>query len=159
MAREGFGADAGQPVIVLARQDVEPIALADVPSVQAARLAAGQRASVRYSGLIGDPLETTIERLTDLGNGMLRVSIRPTWPPDLPMLGATAAIQVVLQERPNAVILPERALRGSGKNRQVEIQDGLGRRLTPVEVGLVASGDAEIVSGLAEGTEVYLPAQ
>jgi hypothetical protein len=41
----------------------------------------------------------------------------------------------------------------------VEIMDGMGRRLTSVTVGLITGGDAEIISGLAEGTDVYLPAQ
>jgi multidrug resistance efflux pump len=159
MARDGSGADAGQPVIVLARQDVAPIVLADMPTTQGTRLAVGQHARVSYTGLIGDPLDTTIERLTDLGDGMLRLSIRPAWPPESPTLGAPATIQLVLQERANVVILPERALRGSGSQRQVEIMDGMGRRLTSVTVGLITGGDAEIISGLAEGTDVYLPVQ
>lgn len=156
LAREGVGADAGQPLVILAQQNARPLFLADVSFADGARLTVGQRASLRYSGLTGDPVASMVDRLTDLGGGLVRVEVRPTWPPEPPVMGVPATLQVVLQERQDAVIVPERALRGVGSQRRVEVQEGTGRRATPVDVGLVTGGEAEILNGIEPGVEILV---
>ena len=154
--REGIGADAGQPIVALARQDSVPLVLADVPTANASRLAVGQRVTMQYSGLNGPALESTIDRMLSPLNGTVRVEIRPPWPQEPPTLGSPTSVQVVVQERQDVLLVPERALRGAGPQRTVEIQDGAERRAAQVEVGLVANGNAEITRGLEAGVNVVV---
>ena len=56
-----------------------------------------------------------------------------------------------LQQKADALLVPQRAIRSSGPRRYIEYMDGNTRRTADVQVGIVAGADAEILSGLSEG--------
>jgi multidrug efflux pump subunit AcrA (membrane-fusion protein) len=150
------GVDAGRPVVILAPADAESLVLADIPAADGARLTVGQQATIRYGGAASGEIDAPIASIVPLNGGLVHVDLRPTWPGTPPMLGSPASILIVAGQRQDVIILPEAALRGAGTTRVVDVLDGDERRQVTVTVGLVAGGEAEIVSGISEGTRVVL---
>jgi HlyD family secretion protein len=73
----------------------------------------------------------------------------------------TANAEVVLDEHPQSLILPQAAiLYDADKNPSVEVVDPsakAGRRRAPVKVGIADGTKIEILDGVAEGERVVLP--
>jgi macrolide-specific efflux system membrane fusion protein len=154
--RPGDPLEAGRPVMTLARPG-DPVIRVDLSERDAGRLAVGQKATVKLDGggdeapLSGSLVEL-VEDTTAGRAGLLEVS----WPTTPPVLGTTARVAVTLQEKENVLIVPEQALRSAGSRRFVEYLQGGSRRTANVEVGIVADGDAEVLSGLQEGQPVLV---
>jgi hypothetical protein len=70
--------------------------------------------------------------------------------------GMTANVTVVVEQRDNILLVPNRAVRASGKQKIVNVL--LDGKSTPVNVTLGMSGDtqSEVVSGLNEGDVVVV---
>jgi macrolide-specific efflux system membrane fusion protein len=62
-----------------------------------------------------------------------------------------ARVQIVVQQKDDALIVPTGAIRTVGKRRFVEYMDGDVKRSRSVEVGITTDLDTEIVAGLEEG--------
>ncbi|MFN8636885.1 MAG: HlyD family efflux transporter periplasmic adaptor subunit [Chloroflexota bacterium] len=150
------GVDAGKAVVILARTDARPLVLADVPATDGARLTVGQQATIRYGGASSGEVDAPIGEITGLPGGLVHLSLEPAWAGAPPTLGSPASILILADQRADVVVVPEAALRGAGKTRTVDVLDGDERRQIQVTVGLVAGGDAEILSGISEGTRVVL---
>lgn len=89
--------------------------------------------------------------------GQLEITITPTVAaPSLPV-GTEVEVVVTTAESEGAVTVPVSALTDGPAGPSVRRVTPAGDRLTPVEVGIVASGLAEIAEGLAAGTKVRLP--
>jgi len=78
----------------------------------------------------------------------------------------SANVEVVIEERLNVLLVPQRALQrvagsgGAGKRerRGYVVRDAGGKKLT-VRVGRIVGGQAEIISGLQEGSRIQEPAR
>ncbi|MCC7369137.1 MAG: hypothetical protein IT306_11980 [Chloroflexi bacterium] len=147
------GIDASRAVLTLAATNAAPVVIADVPTITGARLSVGQLATVKYGGPTSGEVRGSIEDVSDLGAGQVRVRLRPSWP-TAPGFGAPAAVDVVTRERADVVIVPERALVGTGARRSVQIVEGDARRTVQVDVGLITGGEAEILNGIEPDANV-----
>ena len=73
-------------------------------------------------------------------------------------LGMTADANIVIANRPNVLMLSNRAIRASGKQFFVTIQKGANEtQEIEVKTGLANDVETEIVSGLTEGQTVIIP--
>ncbi len=71
--------------------------------------------------------------------------------------GMTANVAIVVDQRENVLLIPNRAIRTVGRNRQVQLQGPAGTSITqPVTVGLQNDTQAEVLSGLKEGDVVLI---
>jgi multidrug efflux pump subunit AcrA (membrane-fusion protein) len=72
-------------------------------------------------------------------------------------LGASVNVEIVVGERPGALVIPRAALRREGDRRFVyRFSEGRARR-ADVTIGLVGLTEAEVTAGLSEGDRVLLP--
>jgi HlyD family secretion protein len=73
----------------------------------------------------------------------------------------TANAEIVLEERPNALIVPEAAITYDATRRpSVDVLDARersGRRRVPVKVGLSNGTRTQVLEGLKQGDRVVLP--
>lgn len=70
---------------------------------------------------------------------------------------ASVSVQIIVGEKPNALVIPRGALMREGSQRFVfKYVDGHARR-TPVQVGLIGPNEVEILGGVQEGDQVILP--
>jgi HlyD family secretion protein len=78
--------------------------------------------------------------------------------PSIPV-GASAEIEIVIDEKPNVLVLPARAVLGTSRQRYVyQISDGRLSRKN-VEIGLGNYDRREIIKGLKAGDVVALPSE
>lgn len=68
----------------------------------------------------------------------------------------TANVVITLGERPDALVVPEKALRREGGRRVVAVVEGERTVLRPVRIGQRGGGLVEILDGLEEGDVVVL---
>ena len=73
----------------------------------------------------------------------------------------TANAEIVLEEHPNSLIIPETAITYDAKrNASVEVLDSssdTGRRTVPIKIGVGNGSRTQVLSGLKEGDKVILP--
>jgi membrane fusion protein (multidrug efflux system) len=68
-----------------------------------------------------------------------------------------ASMELTLQIRDSAIVIPEPALMSSGDNFSVFVVDENGNaQVRPVQVGLRLAGKAEIIKGLNAGEKVVV---
>jgi membrane fusion protein (multidrug efflux system) len=73
--------------------------------------------------------------------------------------GLFARVRLIVDQRPNALVVPEQALVPRGEQRYVfRVVDGKAA-LTEVKLGQRRAGDVEIVEGLSEGETVIIGGQ
>ncbi|HQH72467.1 MAG TPA: efflux RND transporter periplasmic adaptor subunit, partial [bacterium] len=71
--------------------------------------------------------------------------------------GLLAQVRVILQEIPDALIVPRAALNQKGDDWRVTVLKDNVPEVRPVKVGLLTDDQAEIVEGLAEHEEILIP--
>jgi HlyD family secretion protein len=86
---------------------------------------------------------TTI-RLDDVAD----IDIRP---------GMNADVTIVTEERTDVLLIPQRAVRAVGDRSFVDVVTDEGRQEREIIIGYRSAGQAEVVSGLAEGETIVLP--
>jgi multidrug efflux pump subunit AcrA (membrane-fusion protein) len=153
--RPGDALDPSTPAIVLAPPSV-PVVRVEITADQAARLAAGQGATLRLDGADA-PIDATVSNVAsnpEAGGRVALLDVR--WPGESPVVGTSADVQVILQQKNDVLLVPKSAVRTVGNRRTAEIVAGSGRRATAVETGITSDKDVEIVSGLLEG-QLVLP--
>lgn len=70
---------------------------------------------------------------------------------------ASVNVQIIIGEKPSALVIPRGALMREGSRRFVfQYVDGHARR-TSIEVGLIGPNEVEVLSGLKEGDQVIVP--
>ena len=155
LVRRGDPMDVDQPVLVLAKPGT-PIIRADAGDKETARLQPGQKATVQLEGG-KDAITGSVTAVTNAPGGAGRVAlVSVEWPADPAQLGVNASVAVTVQEKQNALLVPQKAVRSAGARRYVQYMDGVSRRIANVEVG-IANGDVvEILSGLTEGQLVVV---
>ena len=68
----------------------------------------------------------------------------------------TATVTIALDERPDVVVVPDKALRRERGRTVVRVEEAKGTASREVKVGLRGGGYVEIMSGVAEGERVVL---
>jgi HlyD family secretion protein len=126
------------------------------------RIRSGQRMIVKFDGL---PNQKWDGRVVLVPPGLREVAAREVGEVigeitgDVSALPANASVnvEIVVGEKPSALVIPRGALMRDGNARFVYVYaDGKARR-TPVEVGLIGPNEVEIVNGLRDGDSVILP--
>ncbi|MBI5876899.1 MAG: efflux RND transporter periplasmic adaptor subunit [Chloroflexi bacterium] len=71
--------------------------------------------------------------------------------------GMTANVGIIVDQRENVLLVPNRAIRTVGRTRQVQVQSAVGLPVpTTVTIGLQNDTNAEVLSGLREGDVVVI---
>lgn len=133
-----------------------------VPESQAERVKVGQRALVLIEGGAG-PIEGKVIRvapLVDLGSGTVIATVAVSKGTAGIRLNRFATVEIVVEERPQALTIPQAALALRGEEDRVlvceNIQEtkkgrfGVARQKT-IKVGVRNAGRVEVLGGLAEG--------
>ena len=153
--------NANQPAFVVA--DLQPLlARIFVPEKRMGQISQGQEAEIaidalpdqRFTGRVRminpgvDPQSGTVKVTLEVpaGNGALRP-------------GMFATVRLITQRRPNALIIPKKALVLETDEDDVFALDSNTVRRVPVKLGLVDGDRVEILSGLEEGRMVVTVGQ
>jgi HlyD family secretion protein len=99
------------------------------------------------SGVVNYPVTIALDQPSTSASASASQQIRP---------GMTANVTIVVEQRDNILLVPNRAVKTTGKQKIVMVvRDG---KLTPVNVTLGMSGDtqSEVTSGLNEGDVVQV---
>ncbi|MFD2370968.1 efflux RND transporter periplasmic adaptor subunit [Brevibacillus sp. GCM10020057] len=76
--------------------------------------------------------------------------------PEGVQLGTPVTIEVILEQKEQALIIPKQALHEFSGRKYVKVLDGKTKKEVDVEIGIQNNTQAEIISGLAEGQLVIL---
>ena len=71
--------------------------------------------------------------------------------------GMTANVNIVVDQRDNVLVVPNRAIRTQGRNRVVEVMAEGKPETRPVTIGLSNDQVTEVSNGLQEGEQVVIP--
>ncbi len=155
--KPGDAVEPRRAVLVFA-SDAPPQIAFDVPENYASRLAAGISVTVQPEASTAQRSGALI-RLADSSTGATRSGVvQVDWSDDPPALGASVQVVATVGEKRDALLIPQRAVRASGDRRSVEILDGQTRRIVDVKLGVASGTEVEVVSGLADGQEIIMPA-
>jgi len=133
-----------------------------VPEVFAAQLSPGQTVEIDVDALPGEPVRgevSAIDPRVDVnGRSLMLRAVVPN--PDASLKpGMFARVTLVLEEKPDALMVPEQALVPKGKAQLVvRIEDGKAT-YTPVRIGQRQDGLVEIVDGVKAGDQVVTAGQ
>jgi len=122
----------------------------------------GQKVEVSVEAFIDAPATGTVTRVdpqavteTNVTTVLVEVEIVDPGPRFLP--GLTASCEFLVEEVEDALYLPRRAVEMVGAGTQVKVmKDGVPTPV-PVEVGLKGDEYTQILSGLEDGAEAYVP--
>lgn len=152
---------AGDPIVDL--EDVDPIKVDfRVPEVFAHRLKDGQTIRLTVDAVPGETFEGTVyaidPQIDEQGRSvLLRARVPNENGPLRP--GMFARVTLVLDARPNALVIPEEALIPQGTDHIVfKVVDGKVAP-QPVSIGQRRKGLVEVTEGLAEGDQVITGGQ
>lgn len=154
----GEPVDANKPVVEVAR--VSPLELrAPIAPALAARVRAGQQASLRVDALAGRDFPARVIAISptlDPATGAALVRLRADNADGALRIGSFARAQIAVDVRRGALRVPEQALLSGPDGAAVEVvQEGKAKR-TPVKVEAKDGRFAAIGEGLAEGAEVIV---
>lgn len=151
----------GEPIVTL--DDIDPIKVDfRVPEVFAHQLRPGQVISITVDAVPGVRFAGevfAIDPQIDVNgrSAMLRARVVQNDGPLRP--GMFARVVLTLEDRPNALMIPEQALiPGGGKQQVFRVIDGK-VVATPVETGLRVKGKVEIIQGLEPGETIITAGQ
>lgn len=71
--------------------------------------------------------------------------------------GMTASVSIVVEQKDNVLMVPNRAVKTQGRTRVVEVETDGKTEMRPVTIGLSNDQMTEIVDGLQEGDRVVIP--
>jgi RND family efflux transporter MFP subunit len=143
---------AAKPLLAVARTDIVRI-FVDVPEMDSPWVEAGWPGYVSVQALPERRVEGKVTRTSwVLGpNRTLRTELDFPNPSGLLRPGMYATAHIVLQERPDALVLPLSAIVRQGQQASCwVVEDGQAKR-TPITLGIQAGNDVEVVSGLKGG--------
>lgn len=127
-----------------------------------ASLSAGQPATVTFDALSGQTFQARVDSISPsakVQQGVVNylVTLALDKAPGVKE-GMTASAQIVYQQKDNALVVPNRALRSQGRTRTVQVLLPTGTTETrTVQTGMTGDQSTEIVSGLQEGDRVVIP--
>jgi len=150
---------SAQPVILVDLSRLE--AQVNVGETDLPRVKVGQPVQVTFDALLGQTFTATVVEVAFVGTttqGVVNypVTVALDQPDSQIRPGMTANVTIVVEQRDNILLVPNRAVKTSGKQKIVTvIKDG---QPTPVNVTLGMSNDtqSEVTSGLNEGDVVQV---
>jgi RND family efflux transporter MFP subunit len=130
--------------------------VAEVNEEDIPRVALGQSVLFRTDAFPDRRLEGKVRELTPMGDVTAKTyRVKIALPDDTPLKpGMSVEANVVTREQPNALLVPTDALQGNS----VYVLNGDRAHKREVKVGIRGTRSAEIMSGLAEGDRVVVPA-
>jgi RND family efflux transporter MFP subunit len=130
--------------------------VAEVNEEDIPRVEIGQTVLFRTDAFPGRRLAGTVRDLTPMGDSVAKTyRIKAALPDDTPLKpGMSVEANVITREKPDALLLPAEALNADA----VFVVDGDRVRRRRVEVGIRGTRAVEVLSGLAEGERVVVPA-
>jgi multidrug resistance efflux pump len=149
--------EAAQPVISVIRRDAQAdiVVRADLDAKQAAVVAVGQRADLQTKDG-APPLIAAVADLTQ--SGKRSVAVLKIEGPTTPFpYGLPVRIALTTRSKEDALLIPEQVVRTAGAKSFADVLTERGRQSVEVQLGIVAAGQAEVLSGLSEGQKVVLP--
>jgi len=133
-----------------------------IPELFLAEVKVGQELRITADALAGEVFEGevyAIDPQLDVSGRALLIRARLSNPGDVLRPGLFARIDVVLERRANALLVPESAIVPTKQGSTVfRIKEGV-VEIAPVETGLRRRGEVEILSGLAVGDLVVTGGQ
>ncbi|HEX7052673.1 MAG TPA: efflux RND transporter periplasmic adaptor subunit [Burkholderiales bacterium] len=151
----------GQRIVELS--DIDPLKVEfRVPELALSELRRGQAIRVTVDALPGRTFHGEIDAIdpvVDVSGRAIRLRARIANPKGELAPGLFARVQIELERRENALLVPEAAIFAEGTKRYVyRVVDGRALR-TPVELGLRRPGEVEVLKGLARGDVVVTAGQ
>ncbi len=150
---------SAQPLILVDLSRLE--AQVNISETDLPRIKVGETVQVTFDALPGQTFSARVAKVALVGtttqgvvNYPVTIALDQTDKQIRP--GMTANVTVVVEQRDNILLVPNRAVRVSGRQRIVNVL--LNGKPTPVNVTLGMSGDtqSEVVSGLNEGDVVVV---
>ncbi len=132
-----------------------------IDETEIAKVVVGQPARLTLDSYPGTPVTGTVSAIDLVGSNALgivnytvTIAIEPTSLELKPLM--TAAIDILVDTRTNALVVPNRALLRDSRGKYVEVvRAGVVERVA-VETGISNDENTEILSGLAAGDEVVI---
>jgi RND family efflux transporter MFP subunit len=142
-------ATTAKPLLAVARTDIVRI-FVDVPEMESPWVEAGRTGQVSVQALPEQIVQGKVTRTSWVlgANRTLRTELDLPNPGGLLRPGMYATAHILLQERPDACVLPLSTIAGEGKQAFCwVVKDGQATR-TPIALGLQVGNDVEVASGL-----------
>ncbi len=132
-----------------------------LPETDVPRVTAGQSVQITLDALPGVTLNgkvTWVPPVATISQGVVNypVTIEIAQPDPAVRVGMTASVSIVIERRDNVLLVPNRAVRTSGRQRAVEVMVSGQPTEVPVTLGVSNDSYTEVVSGLKEGDVVVL---
>ena len=158
---EGDYLTSGQDIVSLINSN--PIKLEfRIPEVYLSEVAIGQKVDVRVDAFRGDSFSGEVYAIApevDVGGRSFMVRAQIANNDDLLVPGLFAQVELELERKENALLIPEAALMPAGDKQYVyRIDDGKAVR-TEVALGMRQGDMVEIISGLGAGAQVVTAGQ
>ncbi|MFO7697859.1 MAG: efflux RND transporter periplasmic adaptor subunit [Anaerolineae bacterium] len=156
----GDTAVAGSPVVTLIDSEAYHVVLS-IDETEIGRIIAGQDARVTLDAYPGVPLTGRVASIGAVGTDVqgivvfqVRVDLDPSGLALRPFM--TAAVDLVVMQTEDALLVPNRAVRRDAAGRYVETLSAGQLVRTPIELGASNTEYSIILSGLNEGDEVVV---
>lgn len=151
----------GQDLVNL--EDIDPIKVDfRIPERYLASLSTGQQIRVgvdAFPGRVFDGEVYAIDPQIDPAGRSIAIRARIANPDRILRPGLFARVRLVVEERPDAMVVPEQAIVPRGAQRYVfRVVDGMAA-LTEVRLGQRRAGNVEVLEGLGEGDVVVTAGQ
>ncbi len=135
----------------------------NMAEVDIGKVKVGQAVNITFDALTNSPTLTgKVDQIALVGTttqGVVNYPVVITLNnPDSSVIktGMTANVAIVVDQRQDVLLVPNRAIRTQGRNRVVQVQTSGGTVSTPVTVGLQNDSFSEVQSGLKEGDVVVI---
>jgi multidrug efflux pump subunit AcrA (membrane-fusion protein) len=158
--KAGETVDSTRPAITLAKPG-DPMIRATLSGDDVDKAQVGQTVKVEVPGA------TSTTPTSELSGRVVSVSAGETgaaktaqidvdWADGAPKLGTIVTLGLVLQEKDDVLLVPKKAVRTVNSRSFVQVVEGSTKRVVNVQLGIVGTNDAEVVSGLTEGQLVVV---
>ncbi len=168
--KAGNGVKVSDDLIVLGNPDREFVKL-QLSTLDAARVQPNQEARISIIGPDAKPFAGRVIGLSPLaiaGNGSdgnsnqgpasVSATVQLNTPTGMLIPGSQVSVEIIVQQRQNAVVLNPEAIQRDDKTPYVWVRDALGNaQKKPVTTGLEGMMGVEVTAGLRSGDEVLLP--
>jgi multidrug efflux pump subunit AcrA (membrane-fusion protein) len=154
--KAGDTVDSTKSALSIAKPGV-PVLRATLAPADVDKATVGQTALIHLQGQpdTAPGLTGTVTSVTPNAAGTTKsVAIDVDWQGSPPKLNSVASIGLVLQQKDDALLVPKKAVHTLNSKSFVDVVDGRTKKVVYVQLGIVSSTDAEIVSGLQDGQVV-----
>lgn len=146
--------------------DLQPrIVTGEIDEIDLAKVKVGCRARIKINAVGAQPFEAKVSRVvpfissTKDQDRTSRIELKVEKNNQLLPVGASADIEIVTDEKENALAVPSRALVGVRSERSVYVLDQGKAKKVRVQTGIGNYEKTEILSGIQAGERVILPAE